>query len=68
MLLGALTHGCRRGLLCGLRRGVPNGSNRLGCPLASNVVRVDVQCRTNYKTTLNNVKNSNKMQNITVRK
>ena len=42
MLLDALSHGRRHGLLCGLLRGVPNGGNRLGRPLASNVVRVDV--------------------------
>ena len=51
MLLGALSRGRRRGLLRGLRRGVSNDSNRLGFPLASNVVRVDVRCRADKKAT-----------------
>ena len=45
MLLGALSSGCRRRLLRGLQRGVPNGGYRLGRPLASNMVRVDIRCR-----------------------
>ena len=58
MLLGALSRGCRRGLLRGLRRDVANGSNRLGHPLASNVVRIDVRCRANNKTTFKQCQNA----------
>jgi hypothetical protein len=51
MLLGALSHGRHRGLIHGLRHGVSNDSDRLGRPLASNVVRVGVRRRANKKAT-----------------
>jgi hypothetical protein len=56
VLLGTLSHGHRHGLLLELLLGsllrcVFDDNHRLGCPLASDVVGIDVRCRTKRNTT-----------------